>query len=186
MSVATIRNAISIVEQAMAAQPGNLISLLSKRNGIERAMEFLRKHEVTVQNTFARMKPGTEFRLYYGSSSNLADFLEGTFETLDDNYIYFETPTGSRDQMEYSETEIMSNSDAAPNFLTMDQAHIWAALESAMILQEEIPDDPDLRKVVKNLMTTYNLSKNAALVVYQLTTDLPLTTPAAMALLAKY
>ena len=55
-----------------------------------------------------------------------------------------------------------------------------------MILQEEMPDDPDLRKVVKNLMTTYNLSKNAALVVYQLTTDLPLTTPAAMALLAKY
>ena len=183
---ATIRNAISIVEQGYALQPGNLISLLSKRNGIERAMDFLRKYEVTVQNTFADMEPGTEFRLYYGSSSNFADFLQGTFDGLDDNYVYFETPTGSKNRMAYSATEIDSNSDAAPNFLKVEQAHIWGALESAMNLQEDMLDDSDLRKAVKELRTTYNISRNAALVVYSLTTDLQIPAPTAIAMLAKF
>lgn len=186
MSADQIRQTITLLEQAAASPAGRVARMVSKADGVDKALEYLSKQQATIKNTFENMSEGTKFELYFASASNPTDSVKGTFISMDPKNIHYKTASGKAAKIQYDAHMIHTNADDAPNFTQEHMADLYGSLESASSEIEDVPYDPEMKKQFKALATKLGVHWRVAVVVNQIMEDYSMSEQDALALINKY
>lgn len=186
MSADQIRQTITLLEQATASSAGKVARMVTKTDGVDKALEYLSNQQATIQNTFANMSEGTKFELYFASASNPTDSVKGTFIRMDAKNIHYKTASGKAAKIKHDAHMIHTNADDAPNFTQEHMADLYGSLESAASIMDDVPYDMDMKKQFKALATKLGVHWRVAVVVNQIMEDYSMSEQDALALIQQY